>query len=145
MESIFFFNISYQKRVSSYTYYPKRALNTKISENFFKYLILAEIYDKIFGHSKWIYWIFIYGNFFVLFLVVDCNNPIENISNSMTIMIYSSIKSRAGRRWNLYITKSLELHKCLINCLMIKIYTIFRKQIIWIFWICYQKKVYFYI
>ena len=60
-------------------------------------LILAESYDSIFGLFKCVDWILIYGSCFALFLVVECNNPIENISNSMTVMIFSSIKSWAGK------------------------------------------------
>ena len=107
--------------------------------------ILAKIYDSIFGLSKLIDWIFIYCNCFVLFLEVEYNNLIEKNSISMTVIIFSSIKSWAGKGWNRYITKSLKIHKSLTNCLIIKNYTIFGKQIFWIFQICYQKKVFFYI
>ena len=119
------FHICYQKIVYFYTCYRKRTLNTKIAQMFFQCLILSEIYDNFFGHSELIYWIPIYGNGFLLFLVVECNNPIENILNCLTVMIYSSIKSCAGRGLNWYITKSLECPKSLTNCLIIKNYTIF--------------------
>ncbi len=95
------------------------------SPNILQCLILSEIYDNFFGHSELIYWIPIYGNGFLLFLVVECNNPIENILNCLTVMIYSSIKSCAGRGLNWFITKSLECPKSLTNCLIIKNYTIF--------------------
>ena len=104
-----------------------------------KILYVIEIYDIFFGHSELIYWIPIYGNGFLLFLVVECNNPIENILNCLTVMIYSSIKSWAGRWLNWYVTKSLKIHKSLTNYLNIKNYTIFGKQNFWIFQICYQK------
>ena len=71
--------------------------------------------------------IFIYGHKFLLFLVVEWNNLIENISNSMVVIIFGSIKSRAGRWLNWYITKSLKIHKSLTNCLFIKNYTTFGK------------------
>ena len=107
--------------------------------------ILRKFTCHFFGLFKWINRIFIYGHKFVLFLVVECNNLIENISNSMVVMIFSSIKSWAGRWLNWYITKSLKIHKSLINFLIIKSYTIFRKQFLRIFEICYQKKVFSYI
>ena len=59
-------------------------------------LIELKIYDSIFGFFKCVDWILICGSCFVLFLVVECNNPIENISNSMTVMICSFIKSWVG-------------------------------------------------
>ena len=94
-------------------------------------VLLAKIYDSIFGLYKYIDWIFIYGNCFVLFLVVEYNNPIENISNSMNVMIFCSIKSWAGRELNPYITKSLKIHKSLTNSLIIKNYTLYEKLIFW--------------
>ena len=106
--------------------------------------ILAKIYDSIFGLSKLIDWIFIYCNCFVLFLEVEYNNLIEKNSISTTVIIFSSIKSWAGKGWNLYITKNLKIHKSLTNCLIIWNYTIFGKQLFWIFKICYQKKVFSY-
>jgi len=68
---------------------------------------LAETYDSIFSLYKCIDWIFINGNYFVLFLVVERNKPIENISYSINVMIFSSFKSWPGRGLNWYITKSL--------------------------------------
>ena len=127
------FHICYQKIVYFYTCYRKRTLNTKIAQMFFQCLILSEIYNNFFGHSELIYWIPIYGNGFLLFLVVECNNPIENILTSMVAIIYSSIKSWVCRWLNWYIIKSLKIHKSLISFLIIKSYTIFEKQIIWIF------------
>ena len=116
----------------------------KIAEITFNVWILAEIYVSIFGFFKCVDWILICGSCFVLFLVVECNNPIENISHSMTVMISSSNKSWASRGLNWYITKSLECPKSLTNCLKIKNYTIFGKQFLSKFHICYQKIVYFY-
>ena len=107
-------------------------------------VLLAKIYGSIFDLYKYIDWIFIYGNCFVLFLVVECNNLIENILNSMNVMNFSFIKSTAGRGLNWYITKSLKIHKSLTNSLIIKNYTIFEKQIFWIFQIYYLKIVYSY-
>jgi len=49
----------------------------------------------------------------------------------------------AVRGLNQYNTKSLNIHKSLTNCLIIKNYTIFWKQILWIFHMYYQKKVFF--
>merc|ERR1712243_415470 len=63
------------------------------------------------------------------FLVAECNNSIENISNSMMVMIFSSIKSLAGRGLNQNITKCLKVHLSLTNCLIIKSFTTFGKQI----------------
>ena len=98
----------YIKKVYSYIWDPKRALNTKIAKNTSKCVDLAEIYDTILGLSKFFDWIFILGNSFELFLVVKCNNLIENISNNKTFMIFSSINSWAGRGLNQYITKSFK-------------------------------------
>ena len=74
---------------------------------------------------KGVDWTFIYGSCFVLFLEVECNNPIEYILDSMIVMIFSSIKSWTGKKLNQYITKSLKIYKSLTNCLIIKNYTIF--------------------
>ena len=52
----------------------------------YKCVDLAEIHNSILGLSKGIEWIFIYGICFALFLVVECKNLIENISNSLTGM-----------------------------------------------------------
>jgi len=62
-----------------------------------KVWVLAEIYDSNFGHFKSVDWIFVYGSCFVLFLVVECSNQIENISNNITVMIFSSIELWAGK------------------------------------------------
>ena len=58
-----------------------------------------------------IYKIFIYGKCFVQYLVIECNNLIENISNSMTVMILSSIKLQACRGLSWSITKCLKNRK----------------------------------
>ena len=94
----------------------------------FKCVDLAEIHNSILGLSKGIEWIFIYGICFALFLVVECKNSIENISISMSGMVFSSIKSWAGRGLNQYFTKSLKIHESLTKCLIIKNYNIFGKK-----------------
>jgi len=125
----------HKKGLNEHTYdiWLSRAMQIFVKSNLKSRVFKGDALLANFGMSQ--FWLFkcvdrisIYGSCFVLFLVVECNNQIKNISNSMTLMIFSSIKSWVGKGSNRYNTKSLKIHKSLTNCLIIKNYTIFGKH-----------------